>query len=145
MRRLVTTISCETTFPFCAMASHVTICWGRKTPMKFRCDVASSGRLGLEMQPKKMTADELALVKNALAEYRRQDIQSSLASENPLVRMFAILDRRAGRRTLAAQKALLDAQPEWLQAIYRLRTKLGRDGACIESVYRAGYRYVPPK
>ena len=31
------------------------------------------------------------------------------------------------------------------QAIYRLRTKLGRDGACIESVYRAGYRYVPPK
>ena len=58
-------------YPACAMASHVTICWGRKTPMKFRCDVASSGRLGLEMQPKKMTADELALVKNALAEYRR--------------------------------------------------------------------------
>ena len=64
------------------------------------------------------TADEFC---DALAEYRRQDIQSSLASENPLVRMFAILDRRAGRRTLAAQKALLDAQPEWLQAFYRLR------------------------
>ena len=31
------------------------------------------------------------------------------------------------------------------QAIYRLRTKLGRDGACIEAVYRAGYRYTPPK
>ena len=31
------------------------------------------------------------------------------------------------------------------QAIYRLRTKLGRDGTCIEAVYRAGYRYVPPK
>jgi len=31
------------------------------------------------------------------------------------------------------------------QAIYRLRTKLGRDGACIEAVYRVGYRYVPPK
>ena len=31
------------------------------------------------------------------------------------------------------------------QAIYRLRTKLGRDGVCIEAVYRMGYRYVPPK
>ena len=31
------------------------------------------------------------------------------------------------------------------QAIYRLRAKLGPAGACIETVYRAGYRYVPPK
>ena len=31
------------------------------------------------------------------------------------------------------------------QAIYRLRTKLGRDGVCIEAVYRMGYRYTPPK
>ena len=31
------------------------------------------------------------------------------------------------------------------QAIYRLRAKLGPDGACIETVYRVGYRYVPPK
>ena len=31
------------------------------------------------------------------------------------------------------------------QAICRLRAKLGRDGACIETVYRAGYRYTPPK
>ena len=31
------------------------------------------------------------------------------------------------------------------QAIYRLRAKLGPAGACIETVYRMGYRYVPPK
>jgi two-component system alkaline phosphatase synthesis response regulator PhoP len=31
------------------------------------------------------------------------------------------------------------------QAICRLRAKLGRDGVCIETVYRVGYRYVPPK
>ena len=31
------------------------------------------------------------------------------------------------------------------QAICRLRAKLGSAGACIETVYRAGYRYVPPK
>ena len=29
------------------------------------------------------------------------------------------------------------------QAICRLRAKLGRDGVCIETVYRVGYRYVP--
>ena len=29
------------------------------------------------------------------------------------------------------------------QAICRLRAKLGPAGACIETVYRAGYRYVP--
>ena len=31
------------------------------------------------------------------------------------------------------------------QAICRLRAKLGPAGACIETVYRAGYRYVPLK
>ena len=31
------------------------------------------------------------------------------------------------------------------QAICRLRAKLGPSGSCIETVYRAGYRYVPPK
>ena len=31
------------------------------------------------------------------------------------------------------------------QAICRLRAKLGPDGVCIETVYRVGYRYVPPK
>ncbi len=31
------------------------------------------------------------------------------------------------------------------QAIFRLRTKLGAFGKCIEAVYRVGYRYLPPK
>lgn len=59
-------------YPAVAMASHITMPWGsRKTPIKFRADVAFSGRLGLEMQPKHMTGDELAFVKNALVEYKR--------------------------------------------------------------------------
>ena len=57
----------------------------------------------------------------ALAEYRRQDVQTSLAGANPLVRMFAILDRRAGRRTLEREREGLDGQPEWLRPFYRLR------------------------
>ena len=39
---------------------------------------------------------------DALAAYRTQDIAASLHSEDPLVRMLAILDRRVGKRTLSA-------------------------------------------
>ena len=36
----------------------------------------------------------------ALEVYRNQDIQDSINSVNPLVRMFAVLDRRIGKRNL---------------------------------------------
>ena len=58
---------------------------------------------------------------DALAQYRKQDIAGSLQCENPIVRMFAILDRRVGKRSLAKLQADLHTQPEWLQAFYRLR------------------------
>ena len=57
----------------------------------------------------------------ALELYRNQDIQKSIASENPMVRMFAILDRRIGKRTLARVKETLNEQPLWLRQFYRLR------------------------
>lgn len=57
----------------------------------------------------------------ALAAYRQQGIQESLNAENPLVRLFAVLDRRAGRRTLERARARLEEQPEWLRFFYRLR------------------------
>ena len=58
---------------------------------------------------------------DALEQYRGQTIPASLRSENPLVRMFAILDRRVGKRTLRRLQETLDAQPEWLRALYTLR------------------------
>ena len=62
-------------YPAIATASHVTICpnhqTGRTTPLKFRFDVAMTGRLGLELNPNDMTEDELAYVKSAVAEYKR--------------------------------------------------------------------------
>lgn len=58
---------------------------------------------------------------DALAEYRNQDIKFSLNSDNPIVRMFAILDRRVGKRTLKKLKDTLDKQPEWLKQFYALR------------------------
>ncbi len=57
----------------------------------------------------------------ALAEYRNQDIKNSFESDNPIVRMFAILDRRVGKRTLEKLKDMLDEQPEWLKQFYLLR------------------------
>lgn len=58
---------------------------------------------------------------DALAAYRTQGIAASLHSEDPLVRMLAILDRRVGKRTLSALRDTVSQQPEWLQNFYRLR------------------------
>ena len=57
----------------------------------------------------------------ALGEYRQQDIQSSLRSANPIVRMFAVLDRRVGKRTLDRLDGNDYSQPEWLRFFYELR------------------------
>lgn len=57
----------------------------------------------------------------ALGEYRNQDIGESLSSPNPIVRMFAVLDRRVGKRTLEKAKSVFGEQPKWLQQFYRLR------------------------
>lgn len=40
----------------------------------------------------------------ALENYRNQSIQDSINSENPLEKMFAVLDRRIGKRTLTNVK-----------------------------------------
>ena len=58
---------------------------------------------------------------NALETYRSQNIQDSIRSTNPLVRMFAVLDKRLGKRTLIKLKEELVSQPQWLQQIYELR------------------------
>ncbi len=58
---------------------------------------------------------------NALKQYRNSPIECSIHSDNPLMRMFAILDRRVGKRTLCKLKDTLDAQPEWLKQFYILR------------------------
>ncbi len=57
----------------------------------------------------------------ALEQYRNQKISDSINSQNPIVRMFAILDRRTGKRTLNDIKCKIDEQPDWLKSIYNLR------------------------
>ena len=62
----------------------------------------------------------------ALRAYRNQPIQTSLQSDDPIVRMFAILDRRVGRRTLERLNDSIDEQPEWLRSLYEVRIKEAR-------------------
>lgn len=61
-------------YPAIAMASHVSADrnhqTGRRTPLKFRFDVAMSGRLGMEMQPKDMTDTDKEFAKRAIKAYK---------------------------------------------------------------------------
>ena len=62
-------------FPAIAMASHISAAPNHQTfrtiPLKYRIDVAMSGRLGMEIQPKNMTDEEKALCKQAIADYKQ--------------------------------------------------------------------------
>ena len=62
-------------YPASAMACHITASpnhqTGRATPLKYRCDVAMSGRLGIELHPKELRPEEVAFVKAAVADYKR--------------------------------------------------------------------------
>ena len=61
-------------FPAMAMASHISAAPNHQTsrvvPLKYRIDVAMSGRLGMEIQPKHMTDAEKELCRKAIAEYK---------------------------------------------------------------------------
>ena len=58
---------------------------------------------------------------DALQVYRSQTIDSSIASDNPIIRMFAILDRRVGKRRLEHLKDEVELQPGWLRTLYAAR------------------------
>jgi alpha-galactosidase len=62
-------------FPANAMAAHVTESPShqskRVTPLKFRFDVAMSGRLGMELSPSRLKPEEIAWLNKAVVEYKR--------------------------------------------------------------------------
>jgi hypothetical protein len=58
---------------------------------------------------------------SALDEFLSTDIHESINSNNHLIRMLAILDRRIGKRTLEKIKPTKSDLPEWLQFFYDLR------------------------
>lgn len=60
-------------FPPLGLASHVSVVPNhitqRTTPLKFRFDVAMSAKLGMDLQPRDMSAEEKAFSQNAIHEY----------------------------------------------------------------------------
>ena len=83
-------------FPANTMACHINHCpyWntgGRVTPIKFRCDVAMSGRLGIELQPKDMTDEERQQCTTCFTDYKalRQTVQTG-----DLYRLISPYDRK---------------------------------------------------
>ena len=62
-------------FPAIAMACHISASPNhtvyRSTSLKYRIDVAMSGRLGMEIQPKNMTEKEKEFCRNAIADYKK--------------------------------------------------------------------------
>lgn len=76
--------------------------------------------------------DEIALSHGIFDEYSfyhsfsifdNQSIEESLASDDLLVRIFAILDRRIGKRRLSAMQEQIKNEPQILQLFYLIRAE----------------------
>ncbi|MBO4458081.1 MAG: hypothetical protein J5802_10200 [Butyrivibrio sp.] len=59
----------------------------------------------------------------ALEKYRQSDIKDSLRSDNPIAKMFALLDRRVGKRTLEKMVDSINLEPEWIQQVFEFRIR----------------------
>ena len=57
----------------------------------------------------------------AFAEFDNQSIEASLNSDNLIVRIFAILDKRVGKRRLALMRENISNEPETFQEFYAIR------------------------
>lgn len=57
----------------------------------------------------------------AFDEFDNQSIDKSLPSDNLIVRIFAILDRRVGKRRLLSMRELMENQPSVFQEFYAIR------------------------
>ena len=58
--------------------------------------------------------------------YHNQSIDISLYSDNPVVRLFAIMDKRTGNKRLQKIISEVENQPEWLQFFYRLHLETNK-------------------
>lgn len=58
---------------------------------------------------------------NAVTCYLKTDITSALHSDNYILRIFAYMDRRVGKRTLIKIKEEVEALPTWVKQFYHIR------------------------
>ena len=57
----------------------------------------------------------------AFQTFDNQSVEASLADEHPIVRIFALLDRRLGKRRLAALEETMEQELDWVRPFYLLR------------------------
>ncbi len=55
--------------------------------------------------------------------FDNQSIEKSVVHNNPLVRIFALLDRRLGKRRLLALGETMEQELEWVRTFYIIRLK----------------------
>lgn len=67
-----------------------------------------------------------------------QSIQESLCSENRIVRLFAVLDRRVGRRTLTTLRDTLSFQTPAFQKLYDIRMRAEAESRKAQSAMTEG-------
>ena len=58
---------------------------------------------------------------HAVLKYLQTDVISALHSDNYLLRIFAYMDRRIGKRTLVKIKDEVEILPDWVKKFYKLR------------------------
>jgi len=73
--------------------------------------------------------------------YHNSSIDKNLASHDPVVRLFAIMDKRVGKRRLAKLLTEVEKQPEWLQVFFKLRLEAeGIVTQVCKSLYTRGVK-----
>lgn len=94
MTRLYMQYNTNLIYPSLATAAHVSASpnhqTGRTTPLKFRFDVAMTGRLGIELQPKDLDEKERQFAIQAIQNYKR--IIRPLITEGDLYRLISPYD-----------------------------------------------------
>ncbi len=105
-------------FPANAMACHINHCpyWntgGRVIPIKFRCDMAMSGRLGIELQPKDMTDEERQQTSNCIADYKQL---RPIVQTGNLYRLLSPYDRKG----VASLMYVDDARRQSVLFVYKV-------------------------
>ncbi|MBQ3376165.1 MAG: 23S rRNA (uracil(1939)-C(5))-methyltransferase RlmD [Erysipelotrichaceae bacterium] len=62
--------------------------------------------------------------------FLKTDIAASLQSDNYLLRVFAYMDRRVGKRTLVKIRDEVEKLPEWVKQFYQIRCEA--EGLCFQ-------------
>lgn len=95
-------------YPISTMGAHVSVCpnhqTGRTTPLETRAVVASAGTFGFELDLEKMTAEEKAVAKKMIQEYREMEhlvqtgdyyrLTSPFSNEDYVVWQFVSKDKK---------------------------------------------------